>query len=334
LFDIDQYILEKKHHIFQLDKERCSYVINHQKNTGDIYFCKRIALNGKLKESIVLKHYHNSETLFLEYDFAKKNEASFREQNHIRIPSYKYLDKKNMIVVTEFVENNITFEKLLLTKRNLINNRINLKWFLLAGRWLAHFHKVSISNHSVTLNSKYVINDLRKKWLQCFQNSEEVENNFLCFSDSIKNNDGVLLNLSKMHREYGPGNILLTSDKLYGIDFGNNEMATPYDDISYFIISCITLNHLPHHPLYKKLTLHSEEFKVFLSGYLDHYPFINIDPFNHKLFILFLWKNLIRRISGQLSKANNYPKPINFILRNYIYNNFKKIEQELIHIIN
>lgn len=331
MFDICLYLKEKENQIFTAGNAKCRFVITKQKNTGDIYFCKKLSPNGEAIETIVLKHYHNSETPFLEYSFATQYESSFKQQEHIRIPSYVYFDRENKIVATKLVENSVTLEKYLLTNRTVFGNKIDTHWFQLAGKWLAHFHKVSSSPKQETINGRYVANDLRRKWLLCFPEPQKIETEFIRLADSVGVHQCVPSVFSKMHREYGPGNILLSGTDLYGIDFGNQETAPPYDDISYFIIACITLNQFPRYPSYKKVVFTSEELKVFINGYLEHYPFTQADLFSDRLFILFLWKNLIRRMSGKLTKANYYPPLLRDIARSYLIDRYLQIQGELLH---
>jgi hypothetical protein len=329
MFDIGFYLREKRYQLFATDKEKCTFAIRRQKNTADIYFCRMISKEGETLETVVLKHYLSGATPSLEYSFGAKYEESFKKQLNIRIPSYIYLDEENRIVVTRYVENSLTFEKYLLANRTMFHDKASLKWFRLAGRWLAHFHKVSSSDGQTTIDGEFVYKDLRRKWLMCFPDAQKMDARFLRVADTIRCNAAPDSHLSKMHREYGPGNILLAGDDLYGMDFGNQETAPSYDDISYFMIACATLNSLPHHPAYRRIPLIGNETREFINGYLDHYPFVNTDLFSDKVFILFLWKNLIRRISGKLIRADKLPVPLRNVTRSYLVNSYDQMEHKI-----
>jgi hypothetical protein len=231
------------------------------------------------------------------------------------------------------VENSLTFEKYLLENRSVLHDKTNIHWFQLAGRWLAHFHKVSSLSELTTIGGQFVLNDLRKKWLSHFPEPQKMEDKFRRVMDSINGNSSLPCSLSKMHREYGPGNILLAGPDLYGIDFGNQETAPPYDDISYFVIACTTLNSFPHHPCYQKIPLAGREIREFIQGYLDHYPFTKTDLLSDKLFVLFLWKNLIRRISGKLTKADRFPVLFRSITRSYLIDLYRRMEAQLLNML-
>ncbi len=330
MFDINLYLKNNGEKIFNDNINDCKYAIKCQKNTGNIYFCSRRTKEGKIIDEIVLKHYHNSETPYLEYSFAIDKEESFLQETNIRIPNYIFLDNSNMVVVSRFIKDSISLEKILLSKRLIYNNNVNINLFRLAGKWLAHFHKITQSDSLLTINNDNFTNDLREKWLLNFQGHEPLKSKFIKISKQIFSNGHRTIIPSLMHREYGPGNILIDGKNLYGIDFGNRELAFPYDDITYFIIACATLNYLPKHLLYKKLSLFDNEINEFIYGYLDHYPFTNIDPLSDKLFILFLWKNLIRRISGKLSKVKRLPPPYNYFGKFYVTNLYNTLESKLL----
>lgn len=300
-----------------------------RKFTSQVFFCSVHFSNG-IKKRLIIKHYDDKypdrvSSLLKEYNFSKTHIKSFNSED-IGIPKYILFDPDNEIVVSEYVENSCTLERTLLTTQILFRSESLSKIFHNAGKWLSHYHSISAISNIYEINPFTLSSEIKDKWIKEFCNHQVIENDLrFLINNAIKEDH--LFHISLRHKEYAPGNILHVENKVYGIDFGSSEHGCILDDIAYFIISVLVLNKFPNHPFYKRIRFNSTLINQFCEGYFSH---SNIDRriLDSYLFKFFLYKNLVRRISSQLEKSNQLPRPLNIITKPLIYKNFYQIKHE------
>jgi hypothetical protein len=330
--DISKYIIENSTLLFGQSYGTPVKIDLEQKIfTSEVIFCK-VHFSNDVTKKIVIKHYNDLypdrlSSLFNEYKFSNTYIDSFNSDD-IGIPKYIHFDAEKELVAIDYVENSCTLEKTLLNTHLHFNSKPLSKYFYNSGKWLSFFHSLNSSSENYEISHLILSSEIKTKWIKEFNNQSEIQNDFKFFIEyAVKEN--LQVNTSLLHKEYAPGNILHVGNKIYGIDFGSTEQGCILDDITFFLISVLVLNKYPNHPFYKRVKVDSLEINHFCKGYLS-YSNAPQDIFDAHLFRFFLYKSLIRRISFQLWKANQFPKSLSFITKPFIYSIFYRIRKSIL----
>jgi len=326
--NVSNYIFKKADILFQSTlKKPVRIDITQKRFTSVINFCK-VYFDDESIQEIIIKYYDDCyksrlASLRREYDFSIKNQ-DFINSEEIGVPHYIHFDSDEELVVINHITDCSTLEKTLLKTHKFFKSKAYTKVFYNSGVWLSSFHSININLNGYTICKNGLQNEFKSKWINVFNDKEEIKNNINALIDNVITENRIC-DISLLHKEYAPGNILHVENKVYGIDFGTPEQGCILDDIAYFIISILVLNKYPKNPFYKRIVINSDEINNFLSGYCNQEN-INKNIFNTHIFRYFLYKNLIRRISSQLKHADNYPHLIrNFVklVINRIYHNIR-----------
>lgn len=302
--------------------------IRQERHTSVVSFCK-IHFDTGLSKNIMIKSYDDFRDTRLvslknEFNFSRKNSQIFNSTD-IGIPNYIHLDEEEELVVIDFVENSCTVEKTLFTKHKIFDSISLDKIFFNSGKWLSLFHSVNTISENTILN---LSSEIKNKWTEVFDNQMEIKNDLSSLIDSAAEVK-YPLKLTLLHKEFGPGNILHVGNKVYGIDFGSSEAGCNLDDIAYFIISTLVLNKFPKHLFYKRIRYTSNVISSFCSGYFCTSK-MDIDILRSPIFTFYLYKNLIRRISSQLRKTDQYPRIIRHFIKPFIYFIFRRTRNDIL----
>lgn len=322
--DIAKYIID--HSMVLFDEEYGLPVkvdVKNERHTSMVYFCRVLFDTGLTKDIIIKKYDDNQKTRIIslknEFKFSQDHYQDFNSDD-IGIPRYLHFDVPNELLVIEYVDHSSTLEKTLFRTQKIYKSLSLQQLFFNIGKWLCCFHSLSMNSTPVILNESDLIKEIKPKWLQVFENQQEIQNdlNFLIDKTLCEKNPSYI---AILHKEFGPGNILHVENKVYGIDFGTPETGQVLDDIAYFIISVLVLNKYPRHLLYRRIDINAIEIIRFLEGYLST-SIINEGFIRSYLFKFFLYKNLLRRMSHQFSKAQGLPKPANVFAKLLVENTF------------
>jgi len=330
--NVSSYIIEKSETLFGSSSRRPTEIdIRRKRFTSVIDFCK-ITFDDKSKKEILIKSYDDGHpsrlnSLQSEYDFARNNRDIFNSEE-IGLPNYILFHPDNGLVVIEYLQNCITLEKTLLQTHSIYRSIDLSNLFYNAGMWLAKLHSVNSKLDGYNLKEENLLSEFKTKWINSFNDLELIQRDIKILIDSVLF-ENTVSNLSILHKEFAPGNILHVEDKVYGIDFGTLESGCVLDDIAYFVISVMVLNKYPKYPLYSRMKFNSNEIDSFKIGYCSNSD-LQIDIFKTTLFQFFLYKNLLRRISSQLKQVGQHSRSIGMVSKTIINQIFARLRKKIL----
>ncbi|MBC8214221.1 MAG: hypothetical protein H8E71_06240 [Candidatus Marinimicrobia bacterium] len=331
--NVSNYIIEKSEILFgALIGEPIRIDIVQKRFTSIINFCKVHFEDGSFK-NILVKYYDDNYSTRLtslqrEYNLSHKHQDIFNTEG-TGIPRYIHFDSESELVVIEYIDNSLTLEKTLLKTHKLYRPKTLDKIFFNTGLWLSKLHSINIKLDSYTLSKYNLQKELKTKWISVFNNKEEIQNDIKFLINNVIT-ERRKCDVSLLHKEYAPGNILHVKDRVYGIDFGTPEQGCVLDDLAYFIVSSFVLNKYPKYPFSKRIKFNSDEINSFIQGYCSNSN-TSIEIFNTHLFQYFLYKNLLRRISSQLIQADCFSKSISIFIKPIIYRIFYHLRTNILH---
>ena len=334
--NIENYIIKNANNLFEHDLGRPIHVDVQQKKHTSFISCCNVYFESGLTRKILIKSYDDNiktrkDSLHKEFTWSRINYRRFISED-IGIPKPIYFDAENEILVMEYVDHSKSLEDTLLNKRNILKTADLKPLFFNAGKWLARFHAINLISREYELNGQRLSNEIKDKWIQSFNVQNKIQND-INYHISPVNSNIYAIGSSGLHKEYAPGNIIHVNNKVYGVDLGSRERGCVLDDIAYFIIATLVLNPFPRYPFYKRIDFKSEDLQSFYDGYSFEYE-LQDGIFSSDLFAFFLYKNLIRRISGQLRKADRYPGYIRYLIKIHIYKVYQKIKKNIFPYFN
>ena len=167
--DIQKYIFARSQDIFGKKYGKpidLSY--SYKRYTSIVYFCQ-VKFQNDLKK-IVVKYYDDghpsrSSSLEQEYYMSKKytQKVNSNETGAIKC---LYLDKKNNILVMDYLQDAVSFESTLFKNQNYFNRKNLDKIFYNIGLWLSFFHKINISEENYEINENFFSVEVKSKWIK------------------------------------------------------------------------------------------------------------------------------------------------------------------------
>ncbi len=143
-----------------------------------------------------------------------------------------------------------------------------------AGRWLGSFHRLTLqSTHGNPL--EWLLQEFdSKRTMEAFlfySRKNSYDEMLSILKKCLDLNPGFQRNLCNVHGEFTPIHVMVASDAIYVIDFGNSRLGYPYEDIGLFscFYDCLPLWRVAAGSMRIRLRTQKE---LFLSGYLEQCP--------------------------------------------------------------
>jgi aminoglycoside phosphotransferase (APT) family kinase protein len=143
-----------------------------------------------------------------------------------------------------------------------------------AGRWLGSFHRLTLqSTRGNPLEwLLHEFDSKRTKEAFLFYSQKNIHDEMLSIlKKCLDLNPKFQRNLCNVHGEFTPIHVMVASDAIYVIDFGNSRLAYPYEDIGLFtgFYDGLPLWRVAAGSMRIRLPIQKE---LFLSGYFEQCP--------------------------------------------------------------
>lgn len=233
----------------------------------------------------------------------------FHSNTRFRVPIPLFHSPQDLLIVTEHMPGMQLQEKLI-AKSGWFPSEATVQDLELncrsSGEWLREFQKATLDSIPGTLDLERMreMIALRLQWLvddASIPVDGTIRDLLLAHFDrevgSVRPAD---LEVSSVHGDFFPGNVLVDEDRVVGLDFAMCRIGSTCADPSYFMFQLETLTYKPkfRHALIRKLQ------RAFLQGYNPAIPAHNYFTSSPIVRIHFILHNVMRLAGMTSSKAN------------------------------
>lgn len=146
-----------------------------------------------------------------------------------------------------------------------------------AGRWLGSFHRLTLQGDSSNPLEWLLQEFEAKRTMEAFlfhSQKSSYDEMLSILKRCLDLNPEFRRNLCNVHGEFTPIHVMVASDAIYVVDFGNSRLGYPYEDVSFFagFYDCLPPWRIAVGSM--RIPLATQK-QLFLSGYFEQRPAFN-----------------------------------------------------------